>query len=110
MSTNVTQPAAASPEPAQAGQTSPGRATERVNLILSGAALEILDGTAAKIRQDTGCRVNRSEVVRAMVEAFGESRLRFSGVRSERDMKNVWARHFKAIGRTVVMAEAQRTR
>jgi hypothetical protein len=75
------------PTPTPVGQTTAKPAVDRVNMMMSQASLDVLDATSERILRNTGSRINRSQLVRAMVEAFGESRLAFIACRTEADVK-----------------------
>jgi hypothetical protein len=103
-------PASDPAEPTRPRLSPSGPSLERVNVVLSRLSLNTLDAASAKIRQDTGCRVNRSEIIRAMVEAFGESHLQFVSCRTETELRAVFLNYFREIGRTITRMEAPRKR
>ncbi len=113
MSTNPVsqiQPISAPPVAAETLTQAPAPSLERVNLMMSRLSLDVLDTQSAKMLKETGARINRSQIVRAMIEAFGESNLEFRGVQTEADMKTILLRYFGQIGQMIrrARAEAQR--
>jgi hypothetical protein len=105
MSTNI-QPPAANPEPAQSGQLSARAASERVNVILSPLVLDWLDAVVADIHGRTGNRVNRSEILRAVMGAFAARRVTFRWG-SEEEIRRAMDAYLERASRAARVVEKQ---
>jgi hypothetical protein len=60
-------------------------ADNRVQFVLSRRHLQILDDVCYEVRRVTGYKLNRSEVVRSIIEYLGKKEVLFQSVRSEED-------------------------
>src|SRR5579872_3723229 len=76
-----------------------GDRLERVNVMLSGDCLVWLDTTVATIRENTGGRISRSELLRGICGAFVSRKPQFTGCRNEADIRTVVGRLFDVYGR-----------
>ena len=83
--------------PEGVAETSTEPAT-RVNVMLSREVLEWLDAQTEHLRQNAGADVNRSALVRAIVGAFADNKLRFSGVRDEKAIRTGLSRWLQSRG------------
>jgi hypothetical protein len=78
------------PDPAPADTTAPAEAQaveNRIQFVLSPRHLRILDDLCYHTRRGTGYKLNRSEVVRVVVELLGEKELDHQRIRSEDDFR-----------------------
>jgi hypothetical protein len=60
-------------------------ADNRVQFVLSRRHLQILDDVCYEVRRMTGYKLNRSEVVRGLIEHLGKKEVRFQSIGSEED-------------------------
>ena len=78
------------PDPTPADTTAPAEAQaveNRIQFVLSPRHLRILDDLCYHTRRGTGYKLNRSEVVRVLVELLGEKELDHQRIRSEDDFR-----------------------
>jgi Arc/MetJ-type ribon-helix-helix transcriptional regulator len=78
------------PDPALADTTAPAEAQaveNRIQFVLSPRHLRILDDLCYHTRRGTGYKLNRSEVIRVLVELLGEKEVDHQRIRSEDDFR-----------------------
>jgi Arc/MetJ-type ribon-helix-helix transcriptional regulator len=78
------------PDPAPADAITPAetQAVEnRIQFVLSPQHLRILDDLCYHTRRGTGYKLNRSEVVRVLIELLGEKEVDYQRIRSEDDFR-----------------------
>jgi Arc/MetJ-type ribon-helix-helix transcriptional regulator len=78
------------PDPAPTDTTAPAEAQaveNRIQFVLSPRHLQILDDLCYHTRRGTGYKLNRSEVVRILVELLGEKEVDHQRIRSENDFR-----------------------
>jgi Arc/MetJ-type ribon-helix-helix transcriptional regulator len=78
------------PDPAPTDTTAPAEAQaveNRIQFVLSPRHLQILDDLCYHTRRGTGYKLNRSEVVRILVELLGEKEVDHQRIRSEDDFR-----------------------
>jgi hypothetical protein len=78
------------PDPAPADMTAPAEtqaAENRIQFVLSPRHLQILDDLCYHTRRGTGYKLNRSEVVRVLIELLGEKEVDYQRIRSEDDLR-----------------------
>jgi hypothetical protein len=61
-------------------------ADNRVQFVLSPKHLQLLDDLCYQVRKTTRYKLNRSEVVRALIEQLENKELQFQHIRSEADL------------------------
>jgi Arc/MetJ-type ribon-helix-helix transcriptional regulator len=77
-------------DPAPADTTTPAetQAVEnRIQFVLSPRHLQILDDLCYHTRRATSYKLNRSEVVRALIELLGDKEVNYQQIRSEDDFR-----------------------
>jgi hypothetical protein len=78
------------PDPAPADTTAPAEAQaveNRIQFVLSPRHLRILDDLCYHTRRGTGYKLNRSEVVRVLIELLGDREVDHQRIRSEDDFR-----------------------
>ena len=78
------------PDPAPADTTAPAetQAVEnRIQFVLSPRHLRTLDDLCYHTRRLTGYKLNRSEIVRVLIEVLGGKNVEYQRVRSEEDFR-----------------------
>ena len=78
------------PDPAPADTTAPAetQAVEnRIQFVLSPRHLRILDDLCYHTRRATGYKLNRSEIVRVLIEVLGGREVEHQRIRSEDDFR-----------------------
>jgi hypothetical protein len=78
------------PEPAPEDTSAPAetQAVEnRIQFVLSPRHLQILDDLCYHTRRATGYKLNRSEVVRVLIELLGKRKVDYQRMRSEDDFR-----------------------
>jgi hypothetical protein len=78
------------PDSAPVDTTAPAEAQaveNRIQFVLSPRHLRILDDLCYHTRRGTGYKLNRSEVVRGLVELLGEKQVDHQRIRSEDDFR-----------------------
>ena len=78
------------PDPAPADTTAPAetQAVEnRIQFVLSPRHLRILDDLCYHTRRVTGYKLNRSEIVRVLIEVLGDREIDFQRIRSKDDFR-----------------------
>ena len=63
----------------------------KVTVVLFDRQIVFLDRLSADIRAASGVAISRAHVIRALVDALGESDLDLTGTRSEADLKAILA-------------------
>ena len=61
----------------------------KVMMILFDRQIVFLDRLCTDIRENTGASVNRTEIIRALIDTLAESKIDLKEVTSEADMKEV---------------------
>ena len=61
----------------------------KVTVVLFDRQIVYLDRLGADIRASSGVAISRAHVIRALIDALGESDLDLTGARSEGDLKSV---------------------
>jgi hypothetical protein len=61
----------------------------KVTVVLFDRQIVFLDRLGADIRASSGVAISRAHVIRALIDALGESDLDLTGARSESDLKTV---------------------
>ena len=69
----------------------------KVTVVLFDRQIVFLDRLGADIRAASGVAISRAHVIRALIDALGESDLDLTGTRSEADLKTILAAR---LGRT----------
>jgi hypothetical protein len=78
------------PDPAReeaVPQAEPQAVENRIQFVLSPRHLRILDDLCYHTRRATGYKLNRSEIVRVLIEVLGNREVEYQRVRSDNDFR-----------------------
>jgi hypothetical protein len=78
------------PDPASADMIAPAEThavENRIQFVLSPRHLRILDDLCYHTRRATGDKLNRSEVIRVLIELLGDREVDYQRIRSEDDFR-----------------------
>lgn len=79
----------------------------RVNVMLDHGTLAFMDGETARLKEQLGAHVGRSEMIRAVFGAIADASLTLGNCRSEEDARAAFRRHFRRVADSV-RAESDR--
>ena len=68
----------------------------KVNVLLFDRQVSFLQELSLSIRKSTGISINRTQIIRALVDALTHCRQKFSAVRSEADLAKTLSRRLNA--------------
>jgi hypothetical protein len=86
-------------------RTTNSKALERVNVMLSRDVLLWLEKAASQIRENSGAKVNRSELIRGIVGGLMDWRLGLHDCRSEREIREGLCRYLTGLANRAELAK-----